>query len=71
VLTLDKEIPDATLFARGMIYGGPIIDQIRTRGGVDPDRIVDAVAQALRKEFGVNPGRMELQAIIFSASRRE
>ena len=70
VLTLVKEIQDATLFARGMIYGSPIIDQIRTRGGVDPDRIVDAVAQALRKEFGANPGQMTLQAIIFSASRR-
>ena len=70
VLTLDKEIQDATLFARGMIYGSPIIDQIRTRGGVDPDRIVEAVAQSLRKEFGANPGQMALQAIIFSASRR-
>jgi ubiquinone/menaquinone biosynthesis C-methylase UbiE len=69
VLMLDKEIQDATLFARGMIYGSPIIDQIRTRGGVDPDLIVDAVAQALRKEFGANPGQMTLQAIIFSASR--
>jgi hypothetical protein len=49
----------------------PIIDQIRSRGGVDPDRIVDAVGQALRKEFGADPGQMALQAIIFSASRRE
>jgi SAM-dependent methyltransferase len=70
VLTLDKEIPDATLFARGLIYGNPIIDQIRTRGGVDPDQVVDAVAQTLRREFGANPRQMALQAIIFSASRR-
>jgi len=49
----------------------PIIDQIRSRGGVDPDRIVDAVGQALRKEFGADPGQMALQAIIFSVSRRE
>jgi hypothetical protein len=44
ILRLQKEIPDAALFARGLIYGNPIIDQIRTRGSVDPDRIVDAVA---------------------------
>jgi SAM-dependent methyltransferase len=70
ILTLEKEIPDATLFARGLIYGNPIIDQIRTRGGVNPDRIVDAVAQRLCLEFGTDPGRMTLQAIIFSAGKR-
>jgi SAM-dependent methyltransferase len=69
ILRLEKEIPDAALFARGLIYGNPIIEQIRTRGGVDPDRIVDAVAQKLRVEFGTDPGRMTLQAIIFSASK--
>jgi hypothetical protein len=30
-------------FARAMIYGNPPIDMIRTRGGVDPDRMVDAL----------------------------
>jgi ubiquinone/menaquinone biosynthesis C-methylase UbiE len=69
VLRLEKDIPDAALFAKGLIYGNPIIDQIRTRGGVDPDRVVDAVAQRLRLEFGTDPGRMSLQAIIFSASK--
>jgi hypothetical protein len=47
-----------------------LIDQIRARGGVDPDRIVNALAQALRQEFGSDPGRMPLQAIVFSANRR-
>ena len=70
VLRLEKEITDAALFARGLVYGNPLIDQIRARGGADPDRIVDALAQALRVEFGTDPGRMTLQAIIFSASRR-
>jgi hypothetical protein len=31
--------------------------------------IVDAVAQALRREFGADPGRMPLQAIVFSARK--
>jgi SAM-dependent methyltransferase len=67
---LDKEIPDATLFARGLVYGNPLIDQIRARGGVNPDQVVDVLAHALRAEFGADPGRTSLQAIIFSASRR-
>jgi len=70
VLRLEKEIPDAACFAQGIVYGNPLIDQIRARGGVEPDRVVDAVAQALRVEFGTHPGRMTLQAMIFSASKR-
>jgi hypothetical protein len=70
VVRLEKEIPDAAVFARGLVYGNPLIDQIRTRGGVDPDRIVDAMIVALHKEFGVDPGRMPIQAIMFEASRR-
>jgi ubiquinone/menaquinone biosynthesis C-methylase UbiE len=70
VVRLEKEIPDAARLARGLVHGNPLIDQIRARGGVDPDRIVDALAQALRQEFGGDPGRMPLQAIVFSTSSR-
>jgi SAM-dependent methyltransferase len=69
VVRLEKEISDSALFARGLVFGNPLIDQIKARGGVDPDRIVDALMRALRKEFGAGPGRMPLQAIVFSASR--
>jgi SAM-dependent methyltransferase len=69
VVRLEKEISDSALFARGLVFGNPLIDQIKARGGVDPDRIVDALMRALRKEFGADPGRMPLQAIVFSASR--
>jgi ubiquinone/menaquinone biosynthesis C-methylase UbiE len=71
VVALEKEIPDATRFARGLVHGNPLIDQIRARGGVDPDRVVDALAQALRQDFGADPGRMPLQAIVFCARKRE
>jgi SAM-dependent methyltransferase len=70
VVRLEKQIADMPLFARGLIYGNPLIDQIRTRGGVEPELIVDALLQALRHEFGIDPGRMPLQAIVFSATKR-
>ena len=70
VIRLEKETPDSARFARGLVHGNPLIDQIRARSGVDPDRIVNALAQALRQEFGSDPGRMPLQAILFSANRR-
>ena len=69
VVRREKDIPDTARFARGLVYGNPLIDQIKQRGGVDPDRVVDALAQALRREFGADPGRMSLQAIVFSAGR--
>ncbi len=69
VVRQEKDIPDTARFARGLVYGNPLIDQIKQRGGVDPDRVVDALAQALRREFGADPGRMSLQAIVFSAGR--
>jgi SAM-dependent methyltransferase len=69
VVRREKDIPDTARFARGLVYGNPLIDQIKQRGGVDPDRVVDTLAQALRREFGADPARMPLQAIVFSATR--
>ena len=69
VVRLEKEIPDAGVFARGIVYGNPLIEQIRARGGIEPERILDALVQALHREFGADPGRMPLQAIVFSAKK--
>jgi ubiquinone/menaquinone biosynthesis C-methylase UbiE len=69
VLMLEKQIPDSAAFARGLIHGSPIIDQLRERGGVEPETIAAALAQAFVQEFGKDPGRMPLQAIVFSAKK--
>jgi hypothetical protein len=50
-----------------LIYGNPVVEQIRLRGG-DPDRVVEAVAGAVRREFG-DPPRISLQVIFFEAAR--
>jgi hypothetical protein len=55
-------------FARGLVYGNPLIDQIRERGGVDPDRVVEGILEALHREFGPDT-HMPLQAIVFSAKK--
>ena len=70
VISLDKEIHDVASFARAAVYGNPLIDQVRARSGVEPERIVDALVQEYRREFGADPGRMPLQAILFSATKR-
>jgi len=67
VVRLEKEIPDAVAFARGLVFGNPLIDQIRARGGVAPERIVEVLVEDLRRELGADPGHMPLQAIMLSA----
>jgi SAM-dependent methyltransferase len=69
VLGLQRAIPDVANFARAAVYGNPLIDQIHARGGVAPDEIVGALAQEFRREFGADPGRMPLQAIMFTAAK--
>lgn len=68
VVRLDKPIPNARAFARGIVYGNPLIDQIRARGG-DPVDVLEAMVSELHREFGPDPGRMPLQALVFSARK--
>jgi ubiquinone/menaquinone biosynthesis C-methylase UbiE len=70
VIRLEKVIPDVAAFARAAVYGNPLAEQIRARGG-DPDKVVEALTEEFRKEFGTGPSRMPLQAIMFSASKPE
>jgi SAM-dependent methyltransferase len=67
VLKIDKTITTARLFAEGLVLGNPIIDEIRAQGTTDSAPIIAAVTEALQSAFGDNPGRMPLQAIVFSA----
>lgn len=68
VVKLEKEIPDVTLLARGLVYGSPIIDQVRARGGVEPEQIVDKLVQEFRREF--SGGTMPLRAIVVEARKK-
>ena len=69
VLKINKTISRAKQFAQGLICGNPIIDEIEVRGTAPADVIVNAVTAALQREFGADPGRMPLQAIVFEARR--
>jgi hypothetical protein len=33
---------EASIFARGLVFGSPLIDEIRKRGGAHPEEIVEA-----------------------------
>jgi SAM-dependent methyltransferase len=69
VVRQHRSVADFSAFARGVVFGNPVFDQIRQRGGVEPIQIQEAVATAMRHEFGGEPGVMPIQAIVFEARK--
>jgi len=69
VIRQQRPVADFSSFARGFVFGSPVIDQIRQRGGVAPSDVQEAVAAAMRREFGGEPGLVSMQAIVFEARR--
>lgn len=63
-LSLESAIPSASQFARGLVFGNPLYDEILNRGG-NPDEVCASLAAALEKELG---GKMTLRALVFEAS---
>ena len=70
VVQLQRPVNDFSSFARGIVFGNPVIDQIRQRGSVEPTEIQQAVAATMRGEFGREPSLMPIQAIVFEARRK-
>jgi len=70
VLGLNKTVHDVATYARALVLGNPLVDQIRSRGGVDPEQVIESLAEAIPREFGTDPVRLPLQAIVFEARRR-
>jgi hypothetical protein len=59
-------VADRFSFARGVIFGIPVFDQICQRGGAAPSEVQDA---AMRRRFGGEPGAVSLRAVIFDARK--
>ncbi|HEY8124245.1 MAG TPA: class I SAM-dependent methyltransferase [Methylocystis sp.] len=62
-----KEVTDLTSFARGLVFGSPLFEQLRERGGAHPESLVEALAERLTQELGENPMRLPMQAIFYEA----
>ena len=68
VVHLEKTIPESASFARAIVHGNPLSEQVKERGG-DPEALVALVLDELHRTFGTDPGRMPLQAIFYSAQK--
>ena len=62
---LTAQIPDAQLFATGLIFGNPLFDEINALGG-DPDKVQAKVARAIEDELG---SEMPLRALVIHAQK--
>jgi hypothetical protein len=68
-LRFDTDVPSSRRLAEGMVRGSPLFGELQSRGAADPDDVVVALTAAYQKEFGHDPGRMPLQAIVFEARK--
>ncbi len=68
VLPHVQSVPDVAAFARGLVFGSPLVEQIRARGGVAPEAVVDRLAERFAQEFG-SPAHLPMQAILFDSVR--
>ena len=64
----DRKISDWAAFARGAVYGNPLLAEMQALG-VDPDNVVAALLDAFRARFGREPTTMPLEALMFSARK--
>ncbi|MXN63796.1 methyltransferase domain-containing protein [Stappia sp. GBMRC 2046] len=68
-ITLRKTVTDVAGFARGIVFGNPLIEEIRQRDGVDADEFLKALIAEFDDRFGPEPFVMPLEATVFTAQR--
>lgn len=64
-IRLAKPIVNVEKFATALVYGNPLIDEIRERGAVDPDAVVAEILSALQERFENSDYTMPLSATVF------
>lgn len=65
-VALRKTVTDLAGFARGMVFGNPLIDEIGQRGGVDANDVMTAIIEEFRTRMGPEPITMPLRATVFT-----
>ena len=66
-LGIEKQVQDWTLFARGLVFGNPLVEEIQNRGTVTPDDAMAEIEAQLQARFGPAPALMPLQSTVYSA----
>ncbi|HEY3155007.1 MAG TPA: methyltransferase domain-containing protein [Candidatus Eisenbacteria bacterium] len=67
VVSTRSQSPSAEEFARGLVEGNPVVNEIQARGGASVDEVVKQLAASITKKLGGRPVPVHLQAIVFEA----
>lgn len=68
VLSQERTVADLAGFTRALIYGNPVIDQIRQRATAEPDAVVAEVRARFLDAFGPEPVTLRLRVVVFVGS---
>jgi hypothetical protein len=69
-VTLEMQSPSARDIATGFATGTPLAHALRDRPGVKPERVVDAIAAAIEREYRHKPLVAPMQALVVTATAR-
>ncbi|MEH6833878.1 MULTISPECIES: class I SAM-dependent methyltransferase [Falsihalocynthiibacter] len=64
-IQLQKTITNLEAFATALVFGNPIIDEIRQRGEVEPTVVAEAILEAFHSAFGPSPITIPLETTTF------
>lgn len=64
-IQLEQTIADPEAFATALVFGNPLIDEIRERGDVNPNDVAAEMLSAIRTTFGTSNMTMPLSATTF------
>lgn len=68
IVSKSSQAPTAAEFARGLIEGNPVMNEIQARGKATLDEVESELAARLKKSLGDRPVPVRLQAIVFEAT---
>jgi ubiquinone/menaquinone biosynthesis C-methylase UbiE len=69
VSSINESVADLDLFTQGLVFGNPLIDQIKARGGTSPQAMQSELRALLGQEFGSGATIVPLQTIFYCASK--
>ncbi len=66
---IQAQVEDYDRFAQGLVFGTPLVNEIRNRGCVEAEVVCSAIADALRAEFGAEPSSIQLKSLVVTGTR--
>jgi ubiquinone/menaquinone biosynthesis C-methylase UbiE len=67
IVSKPSQAPSAAEFARGLIEGNPVMNEIQARGTASLEEVESELAARIKKNLGDRPVPVRLQAIVFEA----